>query len=61
MITCDVCGRLNDSSNAICAYCGSDLSDSPDWDTYDDDSFDDDNLNFDEADEMGYVDPDFYE
>jgi hypothetical protein len=37
------------------------LSDSPDWDTYDDDSFDDDNLNFDEADEMGYADPDFYE
>jgi len=57
MITCDVCGRLNDSSNAICAYCGSDLSDSPDWDS----EFDDDMLNFDEADEMGYADPDFYE
>ena len=54
MITCDVCGRLNDPSSATCAYCGSDLSDSPDWDTYNDDSFD-------EADEMGYVDPDFYD
>ena len=57
MITCDVCGRLNDPSRATCAYCGSDLSDSPDWDS----EFDDDMLNFDEADEMGYADPDFYE
>jgi hypothetical protein len=56
MITCDVCGRLNDPSSATCAYCGSDLSDSPDWDS----EFDD-NLNVDEADEMGYVDPDFFE
>ena len=32
MITCDVCGHLNDSSNAVCEECGSDLSDSPDWD-----------------------------
>ena len=31
MITCDVCGHLNDPSAAICENCGSDLSDSPDW------------------------------
>lgn len=60
MITCNVCGHLNDPSRATCEECGSDLSDSPDWGIYDDD-FDDDNLNFDEADELGYVDPDFYE
>lgn len=32
MITCSVCGCLNDSSNAVCIECGSDLSDSLDWD-----------------------------
>ena len=45
MITCSVCGHLNDSSNAICENCGSDLSDSMDWGLdYDDDLnyFDDD-------------------
>ena len=31
MITCDVCGHLNDPSAAVCENCGSDLSDSPDW------------------------------
>ena len=31
MITCNVCGHLNDSSRAICEECGSDLSDSLDW------------------------------
>lgn len=31
MITCSVCGCVNDSSNATCIECGSDLSDSPDW------------------------------
>ena len=46
MITCSVCGHLNDSSNAICEECGSDLSDSPDW-TGDFDDFDD----FDDLDE----------
>ena len=61
MITCNLCGHLNDSSNAVCEECGSDLSDSQDWGIYDDDDFDDDNLNFDQADELGYVDPDFYE
>ena len=32
MITCNVFGHLNDSSRATCEECGSDLSDSPDWD-----------------------------
>lgn len=31
MITCSVCGHLNDPSNMVCEECGSDLSDSPDW------------------------------
>ena len=61
MITCSVCGHLNSPERATCEECGSDLSDSPDWGVFDDDDFDDDYLNFDEADEMGYVDPDFYE
>ncbi|MBQ7927355.1 MAG: hypothetical protein IJ287_01220 [Methanobrevibacter sp.] len=56
MITCNVCGRLNEPERVTCEYCGSDLSDSPDWDAYDDDD-----LNFDETDEMGYADSDFYE
>jgi RNA polymerase subunit RPABC4/transcription elongation factor Spt4 len=46
MITCDVCGHLNSPSRATCENCGSDLSDSPDWDTFDDNN--DDDLNFDE-------------
>lgn len=54
MITCNVCGRLNDSSRATCQYCGSDLSDSPDWGGFDDD------LNFDESEELGYYDSDYY-
>jgi len=61
MITCDVCGHLNSPTRVTCEECGSDLSDSPDWGIYDDDEFDDDNINFDEAEELGYVDPDFYE
>ena len=60
MITCNVCGCLNDSARATCRECGSDLSDSLDWGIYDDE-FDEDNLNFDDAEELGYVDPDFYE
>lgn len=40
MITCSVCGHLNDSSRAICEECGSDLSDSQDW-GYDFDDSDD--------------------
>ena len=56
MITCSVCGCLNSPERATCAECGSDLSDSPDWEIYDDED-----INFDEAEELGYVDPDFYE
>lgn len=36
MITCSVCGHLNDPSSVVCEECGSDLSDSPDWIDYDD-------------------------
>ena len=57
MITCDVCGHLNDPSRATCENCGSDLSDSPDWDTFDDNN--DDDLNFDEAEDLGYYDSDY--
>ena len=46
MITCSVCGHLNDPSRVTCEECGSDLSDSEDWGVdYDED------LNYDEADE----------
>lgn len=45
MITCSVCGHLNDPSRATCEECGSDLSDSEDW------GVDYDELNYDEADE----------
>ena len=46
MITCSVCGHLNDPSRTTCEECGSDLSDSIDWGVdYDDD------MNYDEADE----------
>ncbi len=30
MITCNICGHLNDPSRVTCEECGSDLSDSPD-------------------------------
>ena len=40
MITCGVCGHLNDPSAVVCAECGSDLSDSPDF--FDEDDFFDD-------------------
>lgn len=62
MITCSVCGHLNDSSRATCEECGFDLSDSPDWIDYDD--FDDnsnDDLNFDYSEEMGYADDDYFD
>jgi tetratricopeptide (TPR) repeat protein len=39
MITCSVCGHLNDPSRVICEECGSDLSDSPDWGIYYDDEY----------------------
>ena len=41
MITCSVCGHLNDPSAAVCEECGSDLSDSMDWCCDDDDFFED--------------------
>ena len=31
MITCSVCGHLNDSSNATCEECGSDLIDETEY------------------------------
>ena len=31
MITCSVCGHINDSWAAVCEEYGSDLSDSLDW------------------------------
>ena len=31
MITCNVCGHLNNPGRLTCEECGSDLSDSPDW------------------------------
>lgn len=57
MITCRECGHLNDSSNAICEECGSDLSDSQDWENND---FDDD-LNYDYSEDRGYYDPDYFD
>lgn len=44
MITCSVCGHLNSPTRATCEECGSDLSDSPDWD---------DDFLYDESDEEG--------
>ena len=52
MITCSVCGHLNDSSRATCEECGSDLSDSPDWGN----DFEDEDLNYDDFEEFGYCD-----
>ena len=53
MITCSVCGHLNDSSRATCEECGSDLSDSQDWEN----DFDDgDDLNYDYSEDRGYYD-----
>lgn len=57
MITCDVCGHLNDPSRVTCEECGSDLSDSPDWE----DNFDDDDLNFDYSEDRGYYDDDYFD
>lgn len=57
MITCDVCGHLNDSSRVTCEECGSDLSDSPDWE----DNFDDGDLNFDYSEDRGYYDEDYFD
>lgn len=56
MITCSVCGCVNDSSRATCIECGSDLSDSEDWTG----GFEDD-LNSDYSEEMGYYDDSYYD
>lgn len=62
MITCSVCGCLNDSSRATCKECGSDLSDSPDWIDYDDlDDNSNDDLNFDYSEEIGYADDSYFD
>ena len=56
MITCNVCGHINDSSRATCEECGSDLSDSLDWgNNFDEEDFDDD-LNYDYSEDRGYYD-----
>ena len=52
MIECNVCGCLNDSSNAICEEYGSDLSDSPDWTEND---FDDSDLNYDYSEDKDII------
>lgn len=56
MITCNVCGHLNDPSNVVCEDCGSDLSDSPDWGN----DYGDDDLNIDQSEEIGYYDESYY-
>ena len=61
MITCSVCGHLNDSSNATCEECGSDLSDSPDWGNDYDDFDDGDDLNYDYSEDMGYADDGYFD
>lgn len=61
MITCNVCGHINDSSRATCEECGSDLSDSPDWgNNFDEEDFDDD-LNYDYSEDRGYYDDDYFD
>ncbi|SEL39099.1 hypothetical protein SAMN05216439_0464 [Methanobrevibacter gottschalkii] len=62
MITCSVCGHLNDSSRATCEECGSDLSDSPDWgNDFDEEDFSDDDLNYDYSEDRGYYDDDYFD
>ena len=58
MITCSVCGYLNDSSRATCEECGSDLSDSQDWENDFDDGYD---LNYDYSEDRGYYDDDYFD
>ncbi|SDA59699.1 hypothetical protein [Methanobrevibacter millerae] len=43
MITCSVCGCLNDPSNAVCEECGSDLIDESElMAMYEEDDYEDD-------------------
>ena len=62
MITCSVCGHLNDSSRVTCEECGSDLSHSEDWgNDYDDFDDGDDDLNYDYSEDRGYYDSDYFD
>jgi hypothetical protein len=61
MITCSVCGHLNDPSRLTCEKCGSDLSDSPDWIIYDDNEYFEDRTGFNEDEDEAYDDYDFFE
>ena len=62
MITCSVCGHLNDSSRVTCEECGSDLSYSEDWgNDYDDFDDGDDDLNYDYSEDRGYYDSDYFD
>ncbi|WP_405293983.1 hypothetical protein [Methanobrevibacter sp.] len=71
MITCSVCGHLNDPSRVTCEDCGSDLSDSPDWGLDDEDEYEEmglfdegdssDDLNYDDSEELGYYDDEYYD
>ena len=58
MITCSVCGHLNDWWRATCEECGSDLSDSQDWGN---DFDNDDDLNYDDSEEFGYADDSYFD
>lgn len=60
MITCNVCGHLNNPSRVTCEECGSDLSDSEDL--FFDDEFDSesDDSAMDEFDEIGSYDESYY-
>ena len=60
MITCSVCGHINDPAALICEECGSDLSDSPDWGNDFGDGNDDD-LNYDDYEEFGYADDGYFD
>ena len=62
MITCSVCGGLNDPNNAVCEHCGSDLIDEIEVISYyedsDNSSLDDSN---DDSDNLYIDDDDDYE
>ena len=61
MITCSVCGGLNDPNNAVCEHCGSDLIDETEAISYYEN---DDNSSFDDYDDDSdnlYIDDDDYE
>ena len=57
MITCSVCGGLNDPNNMVCEHCGSDLIDETEAMAlyYDDDS-EPDSSNDDYSSDSSYID-----